>query len=233
MSAQQTTEQENMTKTYYHVTQKSSNKKTGPIMVTTSSANTCPDTCKLKDNGCYASSGPSAIHWRKVSSGERGISEAEFLQQIERFSYAGEIWRHNQAGDLPHNDGFIDHDFVKKLCFVNRGLGFTYTHHALNRQNKMIIDYANSSGFTVNVSTDNVKQAKQLKSENPDLLVVTILPLDYADNDKEILRCPAEYKENVTCARCKLCAISKRSKIIGFTAHGTSKKKVDLIAKST
>lgn len=56
----------------YHFTRASGNVKTGPIPVTTTSADSCPPTCSFKGNGCYAESGPLALHWRAVSSGKRG-----------------------------------------------------------------------------------------------------------------------------------------------------------------
>ncbi len=46
-------------------TRVSSNAKTGPIPVTTTSEETCPVSCPLKRNGCYADAGPLALFWRK------------------------------------------------------------------------------------------------------------------------------------------------------------------------
>jgi hypothetical protein len=56
----------------YHFTRVSGNAKCGPIPVTTTSADSCPPTCSFKGNGCYAESGPLALHWKAVSSGKRG-----------------------------------------------------------------------------------------------------------------------------------------------------------------
>ena len=55
---------------FIHVSPVSVNAKTGPIPVTTSSKNTCPDSCQLKGNGCYAEVGRVNIHWQKVSNGK-------------------------------------------------------------------------------------------------------------------------------------------------------------------
>ena len=55
-----------------HITPRSGNAKTGPIPVTTTERASCPSTCPFYDKGCYAKSGPLALHWRKVSDGERG-----------------------------------------------------------------------------------------------------------------------------------------------------------------
>ena len=63
-----------------HLTTKSSNKKVGPIPVSTSSHLNCPQTCPYLNNGCYADGGPLALHWRKVTEGERGDTWDEFLR---------------------------------------------------------------------------------------------------------------------------------------------------------
>ncbi len=49
---------------YVHLTSKSSNAKTGPIPVSTSTAAWCPDSCPLKGAGCYGNGGPLAIQWK-------------------------------------------------------------------------------------------------------------------------------------------------------------------------
>ena len=61
--------------TQVHTQPKSKNKKTGPMPVTTSEQDTCPDACPFNHNnegGCLAEYGPLKLHWDKVSSHERG-----------------------------------------------------------------------------------------------------------------------------------------------------------------
>lgn len=55
-----------------HLTKVSTNVKTGPMPVSTTSKASCPDNCSLKGNGCYAESGPLGIHWSAVTKGNRG-----------------------------------------------------------------------------------------------------------------------------------------------------------------
>lgn len=62
----------------YHFVAKSRNDKTGPMPVTTTSAETCPDACPLKSGGCYAKGGKVAMHWAKVTAGTRGGDLAQF-----------------------------------------------------------------------------------------------------------------------------------------------------------
>ncbi len=216
-----------------------SNSKLGKgVFVSTSSKETCPDTCALKGNGCYAEAMPMMLHWNAVTRGERGTSWEEFLDKI-RSLRRHEFWRHNQAGDLPGLGDKVDVTKLRQLVEANRGKrGFAYTHKPLKTaKERTSVKEANAKGFTINVSTDNLTQAdKAVKASIAP--VVTILPSDVQGKTvrtpagNRVLVCP-EYTKGWTCAQCQLCAVANRSYIIGFPAHGISKKKVDLIASST
>lgn len=220
---------------------KKHNQKTGPIPVSTTTAKTCPLSCPFNNkNGCYAESGPLAIHWRKVTSGERGTSWEEFCKQIESLP-KGQLFRHNQAGDLPSNSsGHIVESLVDRLVYANRGKrGFTYTHHNPKKGiNSEIIAHANRNGFTINLSGNNLAHADELKSLNI-APVVTVLP-NTVEGDKtktlttpagnKVVVCPATYREDVTCSTCKLCQRADRSCIIGFPAHGAMKNKATKVS---
>lgn len=221
----------------FHITRVSSNKKTGPIPVTTSSENTCPTTCPLYGKGCYAKAGPLALHWRKVSdpNEKRSLSFTELLAEIQSLPN-GQLWRHNQAGDLPHDNGTIDYQYVSSLIKANkRKRGFTYTHHTLNEYNKAVLRECNAKGFTVNHSADNVQGAVKAYKELSGIPVVTLLPMDAPNvqtvSGVKVVACPAEKSDKVNCANCGLCADSKRDYVIGFRVHGTQKKAANIIAK--
>ena len=106
----------------FHITRVSSNKKTGPIPVTTSSENTCPSTCPLYGKGCYAKAGPLALHWRKVSdeNEKRSLSFSDFIAGIKSLP-KGQLFRHNQAGDLPHYHGYIKEEETNALIKASKG----------------------------------------------------------------------------------------------------------------
>ena len=127
----------------------SSNSKTGPIPVTTSSRETCPTTCPFYDAGCYAKGGHTGLHWRKVTKGGRGGAWSALLDSVRKLP-RGQVWRHNVAGDLPHDAGTIDRAAVMELAAANKGRrGFTYSHHVLTEGNAETIRAANAAGFTV------------------------------------------------------------------------------------
>lgn len=222
-----------------HLTRISKNAKTGPIPVSTTEEKSCPTTCPFFGHGCYASAGPLALHWRKVGDGERGMEWDKFVKEIAKLPKR-QLWRHNQAGDLPHNHEYIDEDMVMALVKANRGKsGFTYTHHDIGKgHNRKMVESCNESGFTVNVSGNSPAHAAQLKSETT-APVVSVVAADFWQgknkrvfNGEHFVRCPAEYKDNVSCATCGACASPSRVSIVGFTAHGTQKKKASIIASA-
>lgn len=223
------------------LTKKSSNAKVGAIPVTTSSKASCPPACPLLDNGCYASAGfHTNMHWNKVTSGERGGSVAALREGLQAYrgSKAAKqnkgLWRHNVAGDLIGQDDILDGASLRSLVAANEGLrGFTYTHYPLGLgDNEALIREANSQGFTVNVSCNSPQEALSAPSDLPR---VTIVPSDYwttGDKQGDIIRCPAETRDEVTCASCQLCQRSTRSVVVGFTVHGTKSKAADIIARA-
>lgn len=218
----------------FHFSRVSTNAKTGPIPVSTSSAETCPDACSFKGSGCYAEAGPLALHWRKVSDGSRGSDFNSLLDHIRALP-KGQLWRHNQAGDLPGLGDAIDAEALGQLVRANRGRrGFTYTHKPITEETCGPIAAANREGFTINLSADNLAQADRLAGLGI-APVVVVLPSDQTaplrtPEGRKVAICPAVLSDNVTCASCGLCAEVGRKSIIGFPAHGTSKAKASRVA---
>ena len=223
-----------------HLTLISQNGKTGPIPVTTSESSTCPNECPFKKSGCYADSGPLAIHWSKVSKGERGDSLDALANQIKAFP-RGQVWRHNQAGDLPGFSNAIDSEKLSQIVAANKGRrGFTYTHKPCegdsnqSTSNRAAVRFANREGFTVNLSANNISHADRLVDlqAGPVVCVVPEATQDvfYTPQGRKGIVCPAQQRDDITCANCQLCSRANRSVIIGFRAHGTSKRKAEAIA---
>ncbi len=213
-----------------HITRKSSNKKTGPIPVTTTESASCPPSCPFINAGCYAKSGPLALHWRRVSSGERGTDWqglCDFVQSLPD----QQLWRHNQAGDLPHLHGVIDHAKLAHLVVANTGRrGFTYTHHTLSPENVSMLTRANRQGFTVNASTESLDRADHAMSLG--LPAVTVVRNDKpvpkrSPAGNRVVVCPAQTRSDVACSDCQLCSKADRGCIVAFLAHGTQAKKVN------
>lgn len=220
-----------------HLSPISANSKTGMIPVSTSTKDWCPDSCPFKKGGCYARLGHLNLHWHKVSTGQRGTDWETFCQEIKRLP-KHQLWRHNQAGDLPKVDGeLIDREKLDALVKANRGKrGFTYTHHDMTKpENREAVKDAVANGFIVNVSANNTRHADELANQGLWPIVV-VVPSDTTGKVKTpegrpVVLCPVYKDENMDCQRCQLCANSKRKSIVGFPAHGKSFKKVDAIAR--
>ena len=215
----------------FHLIKKSANAKTGPIPVTYSARITCPDACPLKKNGCYAEDYYTSLTWNKIDSGKLGKEWREFCNDITGLK-TGQLWRHNVAGDLPSIDkDMIDHDKLSLLVDANKGKkGFTYTHYPDTDHNIKAIRHANENGFTINLSGNNLDHAADLARHG--LPVVSIVPIDHTNETTyykghKVITCTATYRENVTCASCKLCQVSNRNAIVAFPAHGSKKRIVN------
>lgn len=220
---------------------RSRNAKTGNIPVSTSPSSTCPNECPLKDNGgCYAKHGPLGMFWAKVNDGRAGLPWDTFLGMVRSLP-EGQLWRHNQAGDLPGDGDMIDGGMLYDLVKANHGKrGFTYTHKPMTGDgvgalNRWEVSQANREGFTVNLSADTLSEADDLAALGIGPVVVVVAR--DADNmttpeGRPVVICPAQRADNVSCKTCGLCAKADRKTIVGFRAHGVSAKRAEAIALS-
>lgn len=218
---------------YAHLTLKSDNQKTGPIPVSITTRDACPTDCAFRGNGCYAEHGPLAMHWKAVTNGDRGMGWEMFCDAVATLP-DGQLWRHNAAGDLPGNGKEIDGAALEMLAAANFGRrGFTYTHYRpLVGNNADAVARVNLRGFTVNLSANTLEEADTFYNMGI-APVVTVLPRDQRENVKTpkgrtVVVCPAVTREDVSCSTCQLCARAHRDTIVGFPAHGTGAKKVEL-----
>jgi len=212
----------------------SHNVKTGPMPVSSSPKVPCPDICKLNDHGCYGETGPISFHWNKINKGERGLPWNQFLKKVSSL-FPNTLWRHNQVGDLPHNDQEIDEEKAIQLTKANHGRkGFAFSHHDVlgSKHNQGVIKAMNKGGFTVNLSADTMKEADQ-KAELDIGPVSVLLPKKPPWPKKTPVGRPVLVCLNITheltCMQCKLCQIANRKSIIGFPAHGTRWKKAEQV----
>jgi hypothetical protein len=161
---------------------------------------------------------------------------ADFLLQVRALP-KGQLWRHNQAGDLPGQGDEIDAAALADLVAANRGRrGFTYTHKPMTSPAaREAIAGANEAGFTVNLSANDLAHADELAALEI-APVAVVLPADQTTATRtpagrHVAICPATISDNVSCASCGLCAIANRKAIIGFPAHGASKRKASKVAE--
>ena len=219
------------------LTERSSNKKTGPIPTSTTERASCPTTCAFYNKGCYAASGPQNLHWMKISKPDengnrRGTNWADFCKTVRKFT-KGQLWRHNVSGDIPHVMGYIVEDLLNMLVKANRGKrGYTYSHHDIKTGDnlKLLLD-ANRQGLTINASTESLDAADSaVDSGLPTVVVVdSTKPCPKrTPKGRIVMQCPATKEgSTVQCATCGLCAVSSRRCVVAFPAHGNAKKHVN------
>jgi hypothetical protein len=162
---------------------------------------------------------------------------SDFVNQVAALP-ANILWRHNQAGDLPGDGENVDRGALLALAGANAGkLGFTFSHYDVetNKHNRAAIATANAKGFTINLSANNLDHADKLADLDVGP-VATVLPHDFdarkttTPKGRLVAQCPATYRDDVTCKTCGLCQKQSRRVIVGFPAHGNSKKKASAVA---
>ena len=181
----------------------SSNRKTGPLPVSSSQSETCPPACESFYN-CYAKFHHCRMHWDRLDAGETKNTHdwQGFCQAVRRMP-KGQLWRCNEKGDLPGRGNHINLDDLTRLVQANKKRnGFTYTHkpvlagsytvtgnvkkgqkhttkvsEATATENCAAIRYANENGFTINLSADSLTIADQKANLNIGPVCVT-LPSD-------------------------------------------------------
>ena len=148
---------------------------------------------------------------------------------------AGQLWRFNVAGDLPGAGETVDAAALGEIVRANTGRrGFTYTHKK-TPEALYWAQCATDWGFTVNLSADDAGEADALAAVS-NAPLTCIVPMDtpeksYTPEGQTIIVCPAQTRNDITCATCGLCARADRRVIIGFRAHGSRARVTDALAR--
>ncbi len=190
---------------------------------------TCPNTCPLKDRGCYAKLSFTGIHWNKVS-----LAFNQLLAGLNKLPNKT-IVRYGVAGDLPGIGDRINSNQLDKLASIKDVKIFAYTHkpvlnHKFAKQNREAIQSARRKGMMINLSADSLQEADEFKKLNI-APVVVVLPTNAPDkiftpNGNKIIACPQQRNSKITCQSCQLC-MKDRSVIVGFKAHGAQAKYIN------
>ena len=206
----------------------SGNTKTGPIPVSTTERASCPTTCPFK-GVCYEEYHYLKSSWSRVE--HTGMDWSDFVSKVRALPKK-QLWRHNEAGDLPGFAGTINRAAVRALVSANKGKrGFTYTHHKLTPANLKTITDAIAGGFTINISCETQEQVDHARSLGlPAVLVVkrnhTVGKNATTPGGAPLRICPA-VTSDMTCARCGICQRADRQTVIVFPAHGVGARHVE------
>jgi hypothetical protein len=173
------------------------------------------------------------MHWDAVSRGERGLPWPQFLAAIAELPY-GQLWRHNQAGDLYKPATRTGQTALAQLTTANRGRrGYTYSHHKLTPATVRAFKAATANGFTVNASCETERAADAAIAKG--LRAVFVVPAgetrtswQTADGNRAVV-CPAQRFDRMDCATCQLCQARPQNVAIVFKAHGSQWRKVEAV----
>lgn len=230
------------------------NGKLGPMPVSTVEEGSCPPSCPLKGNGCYAEYGPVHWHWRKVGTNPMAVDWDGYRHLVAALP-RGTAWRHAQAGDLAGENDRLDKEACLALAKANEGRkGFGYTHYpvlatdegpspvskATAEHNLEVLRQVNALGMLVRLSADNLEEADQMKATG--LPVAVLLPVKHGkgkvkeyegeplvtEGGNKVVVCP-HYTRGVQCIDCGLCFSPKFKAIVGFPAHGGGRLKASRV----
>lgn len=197
---------------------------------------TCPKNCALKNEGCYSQTGNTFFTVRRLdqNAGKKsGIAVAN-----EEALAIDNAWK---GGKVPNGQLLRIH--VSGDCTTDNSAKIVSSaaERWLNRGGKNVWSYTHAwrrvkrnSWGKVNVlaSMENPKDGKlAIKRGYAPALVVGSFKSDKAFVAEGIrwIPCPAQTKENVTCADCKLChnvdKLAERNAGIAFETHGAQKNK--------
>ena len=197
-----------------HVTLKSSNAKTGPLATTYREQSSCPTTCPLMGQGCYATGRIFGIP-RKFGS-ESTDAVLSLIQTLK----PGQGLRLNVSGDFLAEDGTPDLEYIAACNAVAdarpdcKVIAYTHAWRTLD---------PSLFHFGVNASCDTDQDIADARAAGWGTVTVG------AENGATIagtrvVRCPAETRDDVSCASCMLCAKTPSiPTTVTFTPHGAGK----------
>ena len=198
-----------------HWVSQSQDKKIGKVMASYSPKSTCPDTCSLKEGGCYAW---GLFYLRKLSRDiEGGTRRKTLLEAMKKMHKDAKIVRHRVAGDCVG-----DQEETVKECKVIESVGLInigYTHDWIEERSQVLKPYFRASCQ----NEDEV-----LKARENGLATTIIVPENTPNkvmlsNGEKAIMCPVVREEN---------KVKKEIEAMSFeTAKDKREKKKELKSK--
>lgn len=201
----------------------SDNAKLGKISATMASQVTCPKSCPLYNNGCYAQSGRANLTTSRLNSSEIKFPLAVMKIHAEKIRQLSgrRMLRLNVVGDCDFDEGAKILAQAAKEHTEKCGMPvFTYTHgHETKRESWGEISVLRSCetfGQVKKAHKDGFASAMVVNSHDSDKAV--------KHEDFTIIPCPQQTGRVANCAACKLCAqgdkLHAKKAVIAFAIHG-------------
>lgn len=204
-----------------HWVSSSRDSKTGPVVASYSPKESCPDSCSLKEGGCYAwSLFYLNILSKKIQNGT--IKAKPLTDALKDRLHSARIVRHRIAGDI-----VSDVKETVEECKVVAGEGLInigYTHHWRAKEAQPLKGYFRASCANL----EEVMEARQM-GWSPTLIVPSGTPKSLIlSNGEKAFMCPARHgvegKKDITCNDCTLCRVDSKTadKTVMFEVHGNA-----------
>jgi len=203
--------------------------KSRPASITRAAQSSCPETCKLRGNGCYAEGGPSGIHSGKLNRAAEhtaaspiDIATAEAAAIVEGWPRDGRPLRLHEVGDCATNEAAqLVSAAVALAQSEGAGPAWTYTH--------AWADVGGGSWGSVSCLASVESTGEAIAASARGYPVAILAPTRNAGVDRLALAglhgvyCPAQAGDS-DCEACRLCtrgeALFRAGRGIIFTPHG-------------
>lgn len=214
---------------------KSQNSKTGDCDAVYVSTNSCPDTCKLKNNGCYSENSYLGFIVRNLNKKSTKLTATQIARKEAKAiatAYKGTPERNlrlHVSGDCRTIEGVrLVNNAVAKWKKGSNKVAWSYTHcwdKILREQWSNVSMLASidnigeaescrQNGYAPAIVVDSHKSSKAYRLEGSDVLWIP---------------CLAQTKDK-KCSECKACfdvdKLYKNNMGIAFEAHGTRKNSI-------
>ena len=203
--------------------EKSGNAKTGPVSVTYASQSSCPKTCPLLNNGCYAELGyvrlvTNRLNKQPATPIDVAKAEAEALNKLS----GTRPLRCHVVGDCSTDEtAKIVSEAAKRFP-----VAWSYTHAWRT------VKRSSWNNVSILASVEKLSDAKLAhKRKYPSAIIVNKFKSmkAWVEDGFRIIPCPAQTKD-INCTQCKLCWKSdwlhQSKSVIAFEAHGSKKNTV-------
>ncbi len=204
-----------------HWVSSSNDKKTGKVVASYSTKESCPDSCSLKEGGCYA----WGLFYLGVLSSkiDKGTIKLKSITDAlgERL-HTARIVRHRIAGDIVGDvkETLNECKLVESEGLINIG----YTHNWRADEAQPLKGYFRASCANL----DEVMEARSI-GWSATLIVPkgTKKSLSLPNGEKAFM-CPARHdvegKKDITCNDCTLCRVDNKTaeKTVMFEVHGNA-----------
>ncbi len=205
---------------YTHWVIASKDTKTGMIPASYSPKDTCPDSCSLKQGGCYA----WGLFYLNILGGKikNGTIQIRSLKDaLKGRRVDAKVVRHRIAGDVV---GDVDQTVQECLEVEQAGLtNIGYTHHWEAEEAQPLKKWFRASCQSleelIKARSMGWSVALMVGEDTPRTLVL--------ENGEKAFVCPARHgiagKRDITCNTCTLCKVDLRTndKTVMFKVHGS------------